>query len=339
MSQAPRLRIDRYLIGEVMGPFLLGLLSYTFIMMIDFFFDSAEMIIRRGVTIGQVGRLLVYYLPSTLVLTVPMAFLFGILVAVGRLGSDSELTAFRSSGLSLWRLGRPLVVMAFLLTLLNGYLMLIFLPRGNTALNDLRIDILTTNITKQVDKRVFYEEWQGVLLYVFDVPQDEDRWKGVFLASTDPTTKAEVQFAEWGEVRVDPENTDRFLLRLGNVVSHDVDPLTPDNYRTSRYRTVDMVLEDPYASDKARARRERYRDLRELSVPELRAQLQAPEMTPALIKKAAKFGSRFTRSSRSRSPVSSLDCSGFLLASIAATAARRPASRCRSRCCSPTGFS
>jgi LPS export ABC transporter permease LptG/LPS export ABC transporter permease LptF len=271
---------------EVLGPFLLGLLAYTFIMLIDFFFDSAEMIIRRGVSLAQVGELLLFYLPSTLVLTLPMAFLFGILVAVGRLSSDSELTALRSSGVSLWRLGRPLVLLGLILTLVNGYLMLSFLPKGNSALNDLRMEILTSSITKQVDKRVFYEEWQGLLLYVFDVPPGENRWKGVFLASTDPAVKAEVQFAEWGEVQVDPEDQDRILLRLGNVVSHEVDAADPDSYRTSQYRTVDMVLEDPYASDRARARRERYKHLRELTVPELQQRLREPELPPALRKKA-----------------------------------------------------
>jgi LPS export ABC transporter permease LptF/LPS export ABC transporter permease LptG len=279
-------RIDRYLFSEVLGPFLIGLLIYTFIMLIDFFFDSAEMIIRRGVEPKQVGELLFYYLPSTLVLTLPMALLFGILVAMGRLAGDSELTALRSGGLSLWRLLGPILFFAGVLTLLTGYLTLSFLPRGNSALNDLRMDILTSSITKQVDARVFYEQFQGLILYVFDAPPDEDRWKGVFLASTKPGTKGEVRFAESGEIRADPEDRDKLLLHLENVVTHEVDLVKPDNYRTSHYRAVDMVLEDPYATDKEVARRRRYKSLRELTVPELRRRLEEPELPPQLRNKA-----------------------------------------------------
>ena len=279
-------RIDRYLLGEILGPFLIGLLIYTFIMLIDFFFDSAEMIIRRGVEPSQVGKLLFYYLPSTLVLTLPMALLFGILVAMGRLAGDSELTALRSGGLSLWRLLRPIVFFSAALTLVTGYLTLSFLPRGNSALNDLRMDILTSSITKHVDARVFYEEFQGLILYVFDAPPDEDRWKGVFLASTKPGTRGEVRFAESGEIRADPEDRERLLLHLENVLTHEVDLVKPDNYRTSHYRAVDMVLEDPYATDKEEARRRRYKSLRELTVPELRQRLVQPELPPQLRNKA-----------------------------------------------------
>ncbi|MDH3255504.1 MAG: LptF/LptG family permease, partial [Acidobacteriota bacterium] len=279
-------RLDRYLVGEIFGPFLLGFLAYTFILLIDFFFESAEMIIRRGVPFRQVGELLVYFLPSTLVFTLPMAFLFGILVATGRLSSDSELTAIRSCGISLWSLLRPILALALLLTVVNGFLTLYFLPRGNTALNDLRMRILTSSISRQVDERVFYEEWQGLILYVFDVVPGEDRWKGVFLASTAPGSKNEVWFAEWGEIQSDPDVEGRMLLRLENVVSHEVDLLRPDNYRTSFNRILDKALEDPYAVDKAEARRARYKHLRELSVPELRDRLLEPEL-PVELKKQA----------------------------------------------------
>jgi LPS export ABC transporter permease LptG/LPS export ABC transporter permease LptF len=215
-----------------------------------------------------------------------MALLFGILVSTGRLAGDSELTAMRSSGLSLWRMLRPILLFATILTVLTGYLTLSFLPLGNSALNDLRMKILTSSITKQVDARVFYEEFQGLILYVFEAPPEEDRWKGVFLASTRPGTKGEVRFAEWGQIRVDPEEENKLLLHLENVLTHEVDLNKPENYRTSQYRSVDMVIEDPYAADKELARRRRYKSLRELTVPELKERLGQVELPPQLRNRA-----------------------------------------------------
>src|SRR4029453_13028056 len=86
IPQAMR-RLDRYILLEVLGPLALGFLVYTFIMLLQFLFKPAELIIRRGLPAATVGKLLLYTLPNILVLTIPMALLFGVLVAIGRLAS------------------------------------------------------------------------------------------------------------------------------------------------------------------------------------------------------------------------------------------------------------
>ena len=93
-------RLDRYVLGEIVGPLGLGFLVYTFILLLQFLFSSAEMIIRRGLPGSIVGQLVLYSLPNIVVLTIPMALLLGVLVGIGRLASDSELIALRSSGTS-----------------------------------------------------------------------------------------------------------------------------------------------------------------------------------------------------------------------------------------------
>src|SRR5262249_15675137 len=151
-------------------------------------FQSAEMIIRRGVPVATVGRLLLLSLPNIVVLTLPMSLLFGILIAVGRLSADSELTAMRSCGVSLAALYRPILLISRPLTVLNSLLMIYALPWGNHALQELRLEILTQSVSQQVQPRVFYEDWPGKVIYVFETPRGEKRWKGVFLAESIPST-------------------------------------------------------------------------------------------------------------------------------------------------------
>ena len=123
-----RFRLDRYILTEILGPLGLGFLVYTFILLMRFLFQSAEMIIRRGLPVSIVGELLLVTLPNIVVLTLPMSLLFGILIAVGRLSSDSELIAMRSSGLSLLTLYRPILFLSALFALLNTWLMVYALP-------------------------------------------------------------------------------------------------------------------------------------------------------------------------------------------------------------------
>src|SRR6476661_9330974 len=124
VRQAPynapvRRRLNQYIITEILGPLGLGFLVYTFILLIRFLFQSAEMIIRRGLPVSIVGRLLLMTLPNIIVLTLPMSLLFGTLIAVGRLSSDSELIAMRASGLSLLSLYRPILLLSGLFTIFN----------------------------------------------------------------------------------------------------------------------------------------------------------------------------------------------------------------------------
>lgn len=266
---APVRKLDRYLMTEILGPLGLGLVVYTFILLIRFLFQSAEMIIRRGLPVSIVGRLLLMTLPNIVVLTLPMSLLFGTLIAVGRLSSDSELIAMRASGLSLLTLYRPILLLSGLLTLLNAALMVYVLPWGNHALQELRLDIATQTVAQQVEPRVFYEEWEGKVVYVFEVPQGSKRWKGVFLAEAIPSTdKNQITTADWGEVLVDPAG-ERLVLRLYNAIQHKVDLSAPDRYEISRHRRLDLVLDDQFTSVQ-RAKLSASKGIRELTLAELR---------------------------------------------------------------------
>ncbi|MGH9360314.1 MAG: LPS export ABC transporter permease LptF, partial [Thermoanaerobaculia bacterium] len=265
-----RLRIDRYIVAEIAGPLALGFLVYTFILLLRFLFQSAEMIIRRGLPVATVGELLLTTLPNILVLTIPMSLLFGILIAVGRLASDSELIALRSCGVSLLTLYRPVLALSALFTLLNTALMVWALPWGNSSLQRLRLDILTQTVSQQVQPRVFYEEWEPYVVYVFEVPPGQSRWKGVFLAESIPSSENnQITMAEWGEVKVE-ERGERVVLQLYDAIRHKVNLNDPRRYEISRHRRLELVLDDQFATAQ-RAKVSVSKGVRELNLEELRA--------------------------------------------------------------------
>lgn len=263
-----RSRLNRYLFTEILGPLALGFSVYTFILLIRFLFQSAEMIIRRGLEAAIVGKLLLLTLPNIVVLTLPMSLLFGTLIAVGRLSSDSELIAMRACGVSLLTLYRPILLLSGFLTLINTALMVYALPWGNHALQELRLDIATQTISQQVQPRVFYEEWEGKVVYVFEVPPGSKRWKGVFLAESVPSGENnQITVADWGEVRVDQAG-ERVVLRLYNATRHKVNLNAPDRYEISRHKRLDLILEDQFTSEQ-KAKISVSKGIRELTIPEL----------------------------------------------------------------------
>src|SRR6266581_9400008 len=136
--------LTRYILKEMFGPTTLGFVFYTFIILMKNLFDVAGMIIRRSLPASTVGRLLFLSLPHIVVLTVPMSLLFGILIAVGRLSSDSEIIAMRALGISTRTIYRPVFLFSFLVFLLTLYLMNVVLPRGNREFMSLKAEVLTS---------------------------------------------------------------------------------------------------------------------------------------------------------------------------------------------------
>jgi len=269
-------RLDRYIFAEILGPLALGFLVWTFILVLRYLFDIAEMVIRRGVGWSTAGELLLLYLPSIVVLTIPMALLFGILVAVGRLSAESELIAIRASGVSLFSLYRPILVLSLLLALTNGYLMLEVLPYQNHAFSRLRYEILQQSLTQQIEPRVFYSDWGDKSFYVFETPPGDDRWKNTLLTDKIPAGDHTLVIADWGAAQTHEEDG-KVALTFWNAAEHQVNLTDPTDYRYSRHEELTWLLD---TGQNRQTRNSVSRSMRELDLAGLRQRARDPNASP-----------------------------------------------------------
>src|ERR1051326_6534685 len=86
---------DRYLIRESIGPFFLPLGVFTFVLAVRPMLEQAESLLAKGVPVQTVAFLLMTLLPQALGITLPMAFLAGLLMAFGRLSGDRDRKSTR----------------------------------------------------------------------------------------------------------------------------------------------------------------------------------------------------------------------------------------------------
>jgi LPS export ABC transporter permease LptG len=184
--------LTRYILKEMLGPTVLGFAFYTSIILMQKLFDMAGMIIRRSLSAEDVGKLLWLSLPHIIVLTVPMSLLFGVLIAVGRLSSDSEIIAMRALGISTRTIYLPVFVFSFLVFCLNLYLINWVMPRGNAQLKTLQVELLTSSVEKEIKPRIFYDEYENLMIYVNDIDRATGQWKGVFVADSRSSDPVEV---------------------------------------------------------------------------------------------------------------------------------------------------
>src|SRR3989338_221600 len=92
--------VFRYLFQELVTPFFLGLTVFVFILVMSQILRLNELIIVYGVGLWTVMNLVFFLMISFLAISIPIAFLFSVIMLFGRLSSDSELTAMKASGFS-----------------------------------------------------------------------------------------------------------------------------------------------------------------------------------------------------------------------------------------------
>ncbi|HSP06065.1 MAG TPA: LPS export ABC transporter permease LptG [Acidobacteriota bacterium] len=225
--------LDRYLIKEITPNILLGLLVFTFVMLMNQILFFAETLITRGVDFSNIFLIIYYSLPALMVLTIPMSVLLGVLLGLGRLSGDSELTVMRASGISMYRILAPIFGLALACWMICVYLMNVAVPWGNYQLSRFMYQILTTNVTSELKPRTFYNRFPGRTLYIQDIPSKEQNWKGVFIFDESEPEKPKLILAREGTVKTQPDQN-ALQLQLKEGSWHEVDPTKPEDY-TSVY--------------------------------------------------------------------------------------------------------
>jgi LPS export ABC transporter permease LptG/LPS export ABC transporter permease LptF len=211
--------LDRYLIRQILPPFLIALGVFTFILDIMPILDAASRFLAKGVSLPIVGTLLFWLLPSALGLTLPMAFLTGLLIALGRLSGDREAMAMLACGVSPLRLFRPVLVAAIGAGLLTLYVMVWLLPDCNQRFNGIVWQLLTEATDQDIKPGLFYEGFAGKVLYL-QSSSPAVGWSGVLVADTSQTgSRPSVALAERGQLFLNKARQ-QVVLSLGEATQY-----------------------------------------------------------------------------------------------------------------------
>ena len=133
--------LTKYTLKEFFPPFLLALICFTSILLLEEIFRLTKLFVSKGVSPFYLVKLLIYVLPATLVVTIPMATLVGILLSLGRFSTDNEITAMKAHGIGFHQILLPLLAVSSLLSIFDFFFMDYALPRGNLAYVSLKHDI------------------------------------------------------------------------------------------------------------------------------------------------------------------------------------------------------
>src|SRR3990172_3034683 len=111
MRFSPKI-IHRAIFRELLATFLLGLVAFNFMFMMEKLLKLTRLLSTVGASVFDVAKIILLLQPSLFIPTTPLALLIAVLVTYGRLSVDNELTAMRASGMSFSRITAPVSFLA-----------------------------------------------------------------------------------------------------------------------------------------------------------------------------------------------------------------------------------
>jgi lipopolysaccharide export system permease protein len=236
-----RKTLCRYLVAEVVPPFFLGLLAFTFILLVGRILRLIELVVTRGVPLFQIGKLFALILPTFLEMTVPMAFLLAILLGLGRMSNDQELLAMKASGVSAPQILGPIALVALVVALITLGLTMVARPAANFALKRELYNIARSRVGTALREKVFNDDFPQILIYVEEIVPPGNTAQGVLIVDKRDRTREDIILGKVARITTD-EETNTLGLRLFDGSVYERERNRP-GFSQTRFNIYDLKFD------------------------------------------------------------------------------------------------
>lgn len=230
-----------YILKEILPIFFIGLMTFTIILLMDKVLKLIELVVNRGGSLSSILMLFLFISPSFLIITIPVAVLLGTLLTFGRLSSDSEIIAFKASGMSLYQLFLPISIFALGTFLLTSFLVFYGLPWGNSGFKATLYQLAQSKADIEIKERIFNDAFNNLVVYVDRVPLQGNHMEGILIYDQREKGKSSTIIAKEGFL-INNHESQEIILRLLNG---DIQRSEPEahTFQKIKFDTYDLKLE------------------------------------------------------------------------------------------------
>ncbi len=171
--------VDKYILKEVASSFFFGTFTFLSIFLVDILMELIDYIISKGIPVETTIRLFLYALPAVLVLVIPMALLFSVLIALSRMQSDNEIIAMKASGIHFYRIVASLFWVGLVMTAITIFLNEILVPNSTYLRRELYRRVILKRPLPKIAENVFFEGGKNRMFYVRKYDKKEDKMRNI----------------------------------------------------------------------------------------------------------------------------------------------------------------
>jgi lipopolysaccharide export system permease protein len=237
--------LNSYIARELVSPFFLGLSIFTFILLMDQLVRLTRLVLRNGLPFTMIGSMVIYALLQVMALAIPMAVLIACIIAFGRMSSDGELTAIRASGISIFSVARPAILIALVLSITMFFFNNTILPETNYRLRLMQGEILSRNATLAIEPNVYIKLEGFVLICRSKNDKTGELYNVVlYMMETDKEKKREMEItAASGTINYDEDGLKAVLiLKDGQIHNIEKVPRKENTYTLINFSQLNKVI-------------------------------------------------------------------------------------------------
>ena len=269
--------LQNYILKEVLVGFLIAMLLFTFILLVGNLVKLAELVMTKGVDLVSVIKLFLYLMPYLLGFTIPMSLLTSTIFVFGRLSADREIIAMQASGVRLFKLAFPVVVLGLLLSLGSVALSDQLLPKTHFAYRKLLKEIGVKNPTSILEAGTFIEGFGDYVLFIYEI--DKGILKNIRIYQPQENRPPRTIIAKTGQILTSPDK-DVITLKLTDGTSDESNPQHPETFYKLNFKTylINLKLSGAFKEDISKKPKDM--GLRELSQKIKKYQKEKIDITP-----------------------------------------------------------
>jgi lipopolysaccharide export system permease protein len=205
-------KLDKLIIKAFIGPFVITFFVTLFVLVMQFLWKYIDDLVGKGLDTFTVSKLLFYMSATMVPLALPLAILLSSIMTFGNLGESFELVALKSSGVSLLRFMRPLIILCLFISggafLFSNYV----IPAANLQAESLLYDIVNLKHGFNIRAGVFFTEIDNMAIKVDRKDADGVTIHGVMIYdSRDPMNKKLI-LAKSGKMEESPNKKFVYLI-------------------------------------------------------------------------------------------------------------------------------
>ncbi|MFH1046335.1 MAG: LptF/LptG family permease [Candidatus Omnitrophota bacterium] len=253
-----------YLLKELFWPFFLSLAVLVFIMLMGNLVNIFNMVINKGVSLALMGTLIFLLIPNILSYALPLSLLSATLLTIGRLSADNEIIAIRASGINLYKLCFPIIVLGLIASLVSIPLNDRIKPNALFATRKIVKQIGIKSPAAVLEAGTFIRTFKNYIIFIYGIHQNKLTNIRIYQPQEGKPTRTII--ANSGEFLPFPEK-EIVKLKLINGTSDEPNPKDPNTFYKLNFRTYYLTLDISTGAERLEKK------LKDMSIRELKEKM------------------------------------------------------------------
>ena len=227
-------KLYRLILKSFLGTFVFTFFVVIFVLLMQFLWVYVDDLVGKGLSFKILSELFFYASLSFVPMALPLAILLASIMCFGDLGEHYELVAMKASGISIWRVMRPLVILSVMLSGLAFVFSNSINPVATLKFKTLLFDVRKQKLAFDIKEGVFYKDIENYVIYVDRKGEDGSTIYGVKIYDhTDREGDKKIMVADSGMMSLSP-NQRSIVFSLYNGFNYVEDNSNKETFRKNR---------------------------------------------------------------------------------------------------------